>query len=187
MKISSVAISDLKQYANVYITDDDNLFSTILVAGKSFISTYTGLPLVRVSNVPIVNPVSPGAPTITGTGTDGYTITATLMDNSNITATVPTGGNWTLTIPAGETLNNGDVIPITQTSTGGVVSAPTSVLVSKVNQALFPHCMDDYEDLTVVLFVLSNEMYDNRSLVVDNDKINFVVKQILDSYSVNLL
>lgn len=95
MKLSQVQISDLKQYANVFHTADDNLFTTILIAGKAFISTYTGLPL-------------------------------------------------------------------------------------------FPDC-DNYEDLTIALFVLCNEMYDNRDFTTDNTKVNFVVKQILDSYSVNYL
>jgi hypothetical protein len=103
MKLSQVQISDLKQYANVFHNADDNLFTTILTAGKQFISTYTGLPLLD-------DPV------------------------------------------------NG----VTQ-------------------------CCDDYEDLTIVLLTLASEMYDNRAFVVDNAKLNFVVKQILDSYSVNLL
>jgi hypothetical protein len=47
--------------------------------------------------------------------------------------------------------------------------------------------VDDHEDLTIALMVLSNEMYDNRAFVVDNTKLNFVIKQILDSHSVNYL
>lgn len=94
MKISQVQISDLKQYANVFHNADDNLFSSILMAGKQFIVTYTGLQL---------------------------------------------------------------------------------------------YDLDQFEDLTVALFVLCNEMYDNRDFTVDNVKVNFVVKQILDSHSVNYL
>jgi hypothetical protein len=94
MKISQVQISDLKQYANVYHNLDDNLFSTILFAGKQFIITYTGLQV---------------------------------------------------------------------------------------------YDLDQFEDLTVALFVLCNEMYDVRDFTVDNNKVNFVVKQILDSHSVNYL
>lgn len=94
MKISDVSIADLKQYANVYHDEDDNMFVTILDACKQFISTYTGLDDVTV---------------------------------------------------------------------------------------------DDHEDLTIALMVLSNEMYDNRAFVVDNTKLNFVIKQILDSHSVNYL
>lgn len=103
MKISEVSIDDLKQYANVYTADDDNIFDIILSAATQFISTYTGLPLV-------------------------------------------------------DDLANGVTDSI-----------------------------DDHEDLTIALMVLCNEMYDNRSMTVDNDKLNFVVKQIMDSHSVNLL
>jgi hypothetical protein len=46
---------------------------------------------------------------------------------------------------------------------------------------------DDFEDLTIVLFVLANEMYDNRTFTVDSDKINPVIKSILDMHSINLL
>jgi hypothetical protein len=103
MKVSEVSINDLKQYANVFHAEDDNLFTSILAAGKQFITTYTGLPLED-------DPVN------------------------NITDSV-----------------------------------------------------DDHEDLTIALMVLSNEMYDNRAFVVDNTKLNFVIKQILDSHSVNYL
>jgi hypothetical protein len=103
MKVSEISINDLKQYANVFHDEDDNLFTSILAAGKQFISTYTGLPLED-------DPVN------------------------NITDSV-----------------------------------------------------NDHEDLTIALMVLSNEMYDNRAFVVDNTKLNFVIKQILDSHSVNYL
>ena len=43
------------------------------------------------------------------------------------------------------------------------------------------------EDLTMVLFVLSNEMYENRQYTVQNDKVNVVIKSILDKHSINLL
>lgn len=186
MKLSEVIIDDLKQYANVYTSDDDNLFTVILIAGKSFISTYTGLPLIRDPNTPMVNPVSAGAFSITGTSTAGYTINATLPDNTVLISTVLSDGTWTINIPVGETLNKGDVINVTKTNPAGNVSAPTMVVVGNTS-APYPQCCDDYEDLTIVLFTLANEMYDNRDFVVDNDKLNFVVKQILDSYSVNLL
>lgn len=43
MKISEVTIAHLKDYANVYHNEDDELFSTILVACKAYIRGYTGL------------------------------------------------------------------------------------------------------------------------------------------------
>lgn len=47
--------------------------------------------------------------------------------------------------------------------------------------------MDANEDLTIALFVLSNELYDNRTYTVDNNKANTVIKSILDMHSINLL
>ncbi|MEH7093944.1 head-tail connector protein [Neobacillus vireti] len=47
--------------------------------------------------------------------------------------------------------------------------------------------LDTHEDLTIVLMVLSNEMYDNRVFSVESDKVNTVIKSILDMHSVNLL
>jgi hypothetical protein len=47
--------------------------------------------------------------------------------------------------------------------------------------------MDGKEDLTIALMVLSNEMYDNRTFTVQSDKVNSVIKSILDMHSINLL
>jgi hypothetical protein len=105
MKISEVTIKELKDYAHVYHNEDDNLFGAILIACKSYISSYTGLPLVD-------DPATP------------------------------------------------DVVE--------------------------KNC-DAHEDLTIALFVLSNELYDNRTFTVENDKVNTVIKSILDMHSVNLL
>lgn len=44
-----------------------------------------------------------------------------------------------------------------------------------------------YDDLSIAALVLCAEMYDNRQMTVQNDKINPIVKQILDSYSRNYL
>lgn len=47
--------------------------------------------------------------------------------------------------------------------------------------------IDSKEDLTIVLFILANEMYDNRTFTVQDDKVNKVAKSILDMHSINLL
>ena len=46
---------------------------------------------------------------------------------------------------------------------------------------------DAKPDLTVALFVLINEMHDNRSYTVKEDKINPAIKTILEMHSINLL
>ncbi|MGG3623860.1 head-tail connector protein [Bacillus gobiensis] len=47
--------------------------------------------------------------------------------------------------------------------------------------------MDTKEDLTIALMVLTNEMYVNRIFTVKDDKVNKVVKSILDMHSINYL
>lgn len=47
--------------------------------------------------------------------------------------------------------------------------------------------MDEKEDLSIALMVLSSEMYENRVYTVQDDKVNPVVKSILDMHSINLL
>ncbi len=47
--------------------------------------------------------------------------------------------------------------------------------------------LDTKEDVTIAVQVLANEMYENRTMTVQNDKVNKVVQSILDMYSLNLL
>lgn len=47
--------------------------------------------------------------------------------------------------------------------------------------------LDDYNDFVIVVFVLCQDMYDNRSLYVDNSNLNKVVDTILGMHSINLL
>lgn len=47
--------------------------------------------------------------------------------------------------------------------------------------------IDNKEDLAIVLYVLCSEMYDNRQYTADKDKVNIIVKTILDMHSINLL
>lgn len=46
---------------------------------------------------------------------------------------------------------------------------------------------DNYEDLNIACMCLCSEMIDNRSVTVQNDKINPTVQQILHMYSINFL
>lgn len=47
--------------------------------------------------------------------------------------------------------------------------------------------LDNYNDFVIVVFVLCQDMYDNRSLYVDNSNLNKVVETILGMHSINLL
>lgn len=47
--------------------------------------------------------------------------------------------------------------------------------------------LDESSDLVFALFVLCDDMYDNRALYVDSANVNQAVQSILDMHSVNLL
>ncbi len=42
--------------------------------------------------------------------------------------------------------------------------------------------LDTYADIVYAIYVLCQDMHDNRTLYVDNTNLNFVVKTILDSH-----
>lgn len=47
--------------------------------------------------------------------------------------------------------------------------------------------LDNYEDFYIVVMILCQDMYDNRTLYVDNKNLNKVVDTILGMHCVNLL
>lgn len=47
--------------------------------------------------------------------------------------------------------------------------------------------LDNYGDLPIVVFALCQDMYDNRSLYVDNVNLNKMVEAILGMHQTNLL
>ena len=47
--------------------------------------------------------------------------------------------------------------------------------------------LDDYADMVIVVFVLCQDMYDNRAYEVDNTNVNKVVDTILGMHQRNLL
>lgn len=47
--------------------------------------------------------------------------------------------------------------------------------------------LDNYPDFVIVVFILCQDMYDNRTLYVDNENLNKVVDTILGMHVTNLL
>ena len=45
--------------------------------------------------------------------------------------------------------------------------------------------LDDYDDFSIVVFILCQDMYDNRTLYVDKTNLNKVVETILGMHSRN--
>lgn len=47
--------------------------------------------------------------------------------------------------------------------------------------------LDKFEDVTIAVLILCNEMFENRLFSVENNKVNLVVDSIINKYSINLL
>lgn len=47
--------------------------------------------------------------------------------------------------------------------------------------------MDEHEDIVIVIYILVQDMYDNRTLYVDKTNLNKTVENILNMYSRNLI
>ena len=47
--------------------------------------------------------------------------------------------------------------------------------------------LDNYADFVIVVFILCQDMYDNRTLYVDKTNLNQVVECVLGMHSINLL
>lgn len=47
--------------------------------------------------------------------------------------------------------------------------------------------LDNFPDFIIVVLILCQDMYDNRTLYVDNQNLNKVVETILGMHSINLL
>ena len=47
--------------------------------------------------------------------------------------------------------------------------------------------LDNINEFVIVVYILVQDMYDNRTLYIDNDKLNKTAETILNMHSVNLL
>ena len=62
------------------------------------------------------------------------------------------------------------------------ISSYTGIPITSEEESL-----DDFPDFVIVVYILCQDMYDNRTLYVDKTNINKVVQTILDMHSRNLL
>jgi len=66
-----------------------------------------------------------------------------------------------------------------------ILVASKSYLISYTG--LTVEVLDTKEDITIALMVLCSDLYENRAMTVQNDKVNKVVQSILDMHCINLL
>ena len=66
-----------------------------------------------------------------------------------------------------------------------IIEAAMAYTTSFTGQTL--EALDEYPDVVIAVYVLCQDMYDNRSMYVDNANVNRVVETILGMHCVNLL
>jgi hypothetical protein len=84
-----------------------------------------------------------------------------------------------------EYLRVGEVTPSEEVFLKTIIGAATAYMCKYTG--LTAAQLDESEDFVVALFVLAQDMYDNRALYVDSSNVNLAVQSILDMHSVNLL
>ena len=75
---------------------------------------------------------------------------------------------------------------------GSEVQLLTTIKAAAINYivgvtALTVEQLDNYPDLTLALYILAQDMYDNRTIYVDKANISDTVSTILNMYRTNLL
>lgn len=84
-----------------------------------------------------------------------------------------------------EHLRVGEVTPSEEGFLKTIIGAATAYMCKYTGLTM--EQLDESSDLVIALFVLSQDMYDNRALYVDSANVNLAVQSILDMHSVNLL
>lgn len=84
-----------------------------------------------------------------------------------------------------------DYLRICEATTDDLNTLSTLLTVAKVYVAEYTgrtiQDLDNYKDIIIVVLILCQDMYDNRTNYVESDNVNKVVESILNLHSVNLL
>lgn len=82
-----------------------------------------------------------------------------------------------------------DYIRLSEVTTSDQNTLTTLINISKtfISKYTGQTNLDNYPDFVIVVLILCQDMYDNRTLYVDNQNLNKVVETILGMHSINLL
>jgi len=165
MKVSEITISELTGYLRLEETDlsaaDIQLLDTLLNVALAYVKSYTGLVDAAITGEEI------------GVG-DGVETTFTAIAPAVYTPIVYIDGVATTDFTRDEI--SGEV---TLDSAPALNASITMDYVSKPSNL--------YDDLVIAVYVLVQDMFDNRTLYVDKTNMNKVVEAILGMHKVNLL
>lgn len=165
MKVSEITNQDLIDYLRLEASDlaagELNLLDTLLSVARAYVKSDTGLADVSINGEEI------------GVG-DGVETVFTAIAPAVYTPIVYIDGVATTDFTHDEI-------------TGEVTldSAPALDAVITMDYASVPTNL--YDDLVIAIYILVQDMYDNRTLYVDKTNINKVVETILGMHKTNLL
>lgn len=78
-------------------------------------------------------------------------------------------------------------LPETTASDNATIETLIGVATNFITKYTGQTDLDQFQDFVIVVFVLCQDMWDNRTLYVDKSNLNKVVDTILGMHSVNLL
>ncbi len=76
-----------------------------------------------------------------------------------------------------------EVTAADENTLGNLIGVAKTFITNYTGQA----DLDNFQDFVIVVFILCQDMWDNRTLYVDKSNLNKVVDTILGMHSVNLL
>lgn len=78
-------------------------------------------------------------------------------------------------------------IPEVTQSDQSLLNALIGIAKDFISQYTGQDDLDAFQDFVIVVFVLCQDMYDNRAMYVDSTNLNYVIESILGMHSVNLI
>lgn len=85
--------------------------------------------IVDKTEKPVINPITEGDRTVTGTGEPGAEVVVTFPGGGTATGTVDGGGNWSVDVPSNVDLKDGNEVTAVQTAPGKETSDPETETV----------------------------------------------------------
>ncbi|MDR3051213.1 MAG: dockerin type I domain-containing protein [Oscillospiraceae bacterium] len=85
---------------------------------------------IPISDAPVIDPITAGAATVTGTGGPGCSVTVIFPNGGQAAALVQPDGTWGVTVPMGFTLAPNDTVTAYQQCPGASVSGPATATVA---------------------------------------------------------
>jgi hypothetical protein len=162
MLVSAITVEDVAEYLRLEVATDP-ILSSILITAKKFVESYTGIHDENLTD------------SFVGNG-EGFIFK---LSKSPIVA-----DSVTVLLNEVELENNTDYTVDYIKGTITLLTVPEQDAAIEIG---YEFGLDAFEEFYIVVMVLCQDMYDNRTYYVDNQNLNKVVQTILDMHCRNLL